>query len=1187
MYIRSVITSLLLLLGFTLVGQQGTTAPLVPSLEKLVEMPKSPEAAAFSKYGDVPVSYYNGTPNISIPLASLKGRSMEVPIAMTYDASGIRVEQLATWVGLGWNLNVGGMVSREVNGLPDDFVQASREYYPFYASGVNSAIGVLPMKEYFNYFSNNNVLSGSHSADKLKAYGVYIRDFEQSRLDVQPDSYSFSALGLSGKFYIDYNTDINSTTKLGVSIDNPELKIHVVLEDDTGAGLNEKFIKEIDIWDQYGTKYIFGVNNNASYRETSKIWDDGSENSKFRIYHSSWYLTKVVSANNRDIVVFNYTDAAEWTNEQYMGRGDVLNYIFTPSQDCPQSVPTETSTEFRVVQHELSTIYINGDKRAEFFTSTRDDLAGRKRLTEIKTFQPVSMALANQIRLDNDQYFVSSGGSTEFHKRLKLDGITMVGSNSADFNDPELRQEFTFTYDTTVGLPDRGSKSQDYWGYYNGASNTSLIPADASYPGNGTSYTPGFRKSDFNYMKAWSLTEVKYPTGGSTEYFYAANQLDPNSNLANGYPVDYEDVYGNVGLNGFVDATNPTNYLACDDATNDLPTMKKTSFNVPEDGNYNLKFNVENDEQGAMTDVVYAFFYRGIEKTYCQLITDINNNNLADILYHNYSNGNHSSTTVLNLNSRYTYHIMLVSNADIVSMKVSRDLTYTGISSIGGGSSGREIGGLRLYKVIDKLTSGTPAKTRYFYYGDFNEVPTSTVLSDYYFATSTASSAVLQQPLLYTQNAKNRNFDNSAGVYYFCNYINRYSANQYRSVAGVLGYSKVTEIIWDGTLNNGYTVHQFINEDRSTRHLTYFGASANGRLLKQSVYNSAGQIVQQVENEYEWTNSFSSIKGIEFETKENGFYNLVASNSDGSGSAAYVEMGVNGYGGNHYPDPCAGLSCLKSGPNTVYTKYNYYLVPGWLRLKSTTQKEYLTGGILTTTTLNRYESSNHYEVTSNQTTNSDGKVITNFNKYPGDLTGTAMSALVNEHRMAELISSKNTQGPNSELTLSEQNTIYTTYGGKYFPSAIQYAAQGNALETRIEYLKRDAYGNPVHLRKDGAIDVVIIWGYNHQFPVAQIQNATYAQIEALSSFGPNFSLGNGWLSSTQEPELRSNLPNALITTMEYKSGVGLSSKTSPNGLTMYYEYDDFGRLKYIKDRAGNILKKNEYAYKVNANATNN
>jgi YD repeat-containing protein len=51
-----------------------------------------------------------------------------------------------------------------------------------------------------------------------------------------------------------------------------------------------------------------------------------------------------------------------------------------------------------------------------------------------------------------------------------------------------------------------------------------------------------------------------------------------------------------------------------------------------------------------------------------------------------------------------------------------------------------------------------------------------------------------------------------------------------------------------------------------------------------------------------------------------------------------------------------------------------------------------------------------------------------------------------------------------------------------------------------------------------------------------------------------------------------------MTTYTYKPLVGITSITDPRGETTKYVYDDFGRLKYIKDRDNNILKRYSYHY---------
>lgn len=55
----------------------------------------------------------------------------------------------------------------------------------------------------------------------------------------------------------------------------------------------------------------------------------------------------------------------------------------------------------------------------------------------------------------------------------------------------------------------------------------------------------------------------------------------------------------------------------------------------------------------------------------------------------------------------------------------------------------------------------------------------------------------------------------------------------------------------------------------------------------------------------------------------------------------------------------------------------------------------------------------------------------------------------------------------------------------------------------------------------------------------------------------------------------------MVETYRYKPLIGVTSITDANGLTIYYEYDEFNRIKNIKDYEGNILKSIEYNYREN------
>ncbi|UZO80677.1 hypothetical protein NBT05_17260 [Aquimarina sp. ERC-38] len=78
--------------------------------------PSQPEFNSFTPIGTSDmVDLASGDFNYNIPIMDVGG----YPLNLAYD-SGVTMDQEASWVGLGWNLNV-GQINRQVRGLPDDF----------------------------------------------------------------------------------------------------------------------------------------------------------------------------------------------------------------------------------------------------------------------------------------------------------------------------------------------------------------------------------------------------------------------------------------------------------------------------------------------------------------------------------------------------------------------------------------------------------------------------------------------------------------------------------------------------------------------------------------------------------------------------------------------------------------------------------------------------------------------------------------------------------------------------------------------------------------------------------------------------------------------------------------------------------------------------------------------------------
>ena len=94
--------------------------PPIHDQQPLSILPQSPEAATLGKFFNFPTVNASGLPDITIPIYNFKYKDFELPISLSYHASGIKVNDISTAVGLNWNLNAESSIFRTVNGRPDE-----------------------------------------------------------------------------------------------------------------------------------------------------------------------------------------------------------------------------------------------------------------------------------------------------------------------------------------------------------------------------------------------------------------------------------------------------------------------------------------------------------------------------------------------------------------------------------------------------------------------------------------------------------------------------------------------------------------------------------------------------------------------------------------------------------------------------------------------------------------------------------------------------------------------------------------------------------------------------------------------------------------------------------------------------------------------------------------------------------
>ncbi len=462
----------------------------------------SPNAASLGKYGDIPVSYHTGLPNISVPIYTVESGSLKLPISLSYHASGLKVQEQASWVGAGWSLNAGGMITRTVVGAPDDRGFASLNYVS---------------KGHYSDFGYNSYINGDvRGTDGNFFYGHY---------DGEPDLYFFNFGGYSGKFY--YNDD---RTPILV----PEQDFKIQTDFTVGPGFTGFIITTSD-----GNRYYFGNsgNNNTPVPPIESTIPATSQNGAANqtAAASAWYLNKIISADGTDSITLQY----QTENYSYytLALSPILpsNYYPTdPTKDAINLIKNLTKG-VRLSQINFPNGTINFTPASSYRTDLSDYNVGGIMYDNSNTnafaLGSISIKNANGFCKKDSFYY------GYFFDNTSLSSVFGTGYSSDNLHSDQYRLRLDslqeLSCDASVKLPAykfgyygnpprKLSFGMDHWGYYNGADgNTSLIPAyTVINKGTPTSYSGASRDAAWPAMLAGSLVQITYPTGGKTSFAF-------------------------------------------------------------------------------------------------------------------------------------------------------------------------------------------------------------------------------------------------------------------------------------------------------------------------------------------------------------------------------------------------------------------------------------------------------------------------------------------------------------------------------------------------------------------------------------------------------------------------------------------------------------------------------------------
>ncbi|UGU17924.1 hypothetical protein LS482_08590 [Sinomicrobium kalidii] len=1092
------------------------------SLPKIT--PLTPNAAEFNRYGDYKVSALTGRPEINIPVYTIETPRLSLPISLNYHASGIKVSQVATWAGLGFSLNAGGVISRTVRGLPDEVADGWVKHNA-------STLDIMNLTD----------------AEEVRKYADLSKDSS-------PDFFSYNIPSKAGKFV--YRKSL--TAFEAVPFEPIEIKWTNSSQD------NNAF----EITDENGIRYVF--------EQRQLFFNDNATEvpAGLRNYIQSWYLTKMISADGSDVISFEYEIGAVITPISE-GRSTLPEWlvqrkyysIYSGLNGNYLSNSTSEQTDFiNTAEPRLKQITFRNGKVVFHANTGRKDYPGPM-LDSITVHTKNSSGRYDRIRkfAFDYTYFTTDNPVLQYDYRLKLTSLTEV-----DLSGENNHKTHKFFYNQSVKLPSTQSTAQDYWGYYNGRDQGFLPNVPPALPElqqvfGSKNIGAADRRVSEEHIQAGMLQKIVYPPGGYSSFKFESNKYMTEATTS---PINYSIV--------------PSTRVTAAGMTN--PVTKTINFTWPNNaitrGTVNIHFSPHGDPG--------PFDVNTMQKVEIRDLTD--NKSMGAWSHNQDFSSPKDIQEVIDFIKGHEYSIKITVRDEVsqlsptyvtASIYTIKDVTVEPKVVSGGG--------LRIAEISHYTKNNVLANTEKYSYGTGDNGIGEILRSDKDFNEN-----------YYKKKTRVKKPANECDTALPCAchldirneviYIGEGSYSQVTLEGAHIIYNSVTKKKYgSGGEINGKTVY-----------------SADVNMVIDSIYNP------NVPGQREYLNN--TLDGYKIPSEkhyaydnETGNYRLVKEKIyDYSLFETPGEYSVNVHRKMYNSGNCYAVRW------DDFQRRNYDLRFGCYKLTRITERDHQReGGPIEKITQYSYDNKNHLFPTRTETTRSDETKVITVTTYPPDYASG--STFIEDMKSGHLINypieriayqdkggaktilsgsltkyHEGGKGLKSSESLLEPSTPVTLSSFKFSNRAKGIIPTNNNTPTafspdsrykqRLVYNRYDNQANLLQYTLSNGPSTSFIWGYNGQYPVARIENATYTQIEGLTGFGTGFNLGAKGLSPTQENSLRS-LSNTQVTTYTHKPLIGVSTITDPRGEKTTYTYDTFNRLEFIKDETNKLLEAYKYHYK--------